>query len=339
MARRQEIQKPTTLLISKKTKLQSIDYDGSRGEIMVIIDANGIPQGDVRIVTNEQYTLSHELFEESGALKNSYSRLVYKTMPIHTIGSLIYYAGTSQPNGYLFCNGSWVMAKLYYELYEKLKNSEYAGGSNDNFPTTLKYWGGNDNIDILDSGNIGTYGFTSSDIGELVFKLPDLRGFYIRNHNQGRAYVMGSNNHPLPEYDGLITYDEFGNEVGTEGGSRIWGSKQYNRFISHLHTGNEISSSGDHTHLYAGAQNSTGGFDIGVDTPGNDNPTTGKTHYATFGTRTMTSDSAGAHRHFGWVGYGSNYSDTGHITKDHEGNDSADETRPKSYQLMVCIKY
>ena len=338
MARRQEIQKPTTLLTTKQTKLESIDYDGNRGEIMLSVNDAGAIGGDVRIITNEQYTIS---YANTADPQQNYNRQVYKTLPLHNVGSLIYYAGTSQPDGYLFCNGAWVMAKLYFELYEKMRNSDYAGGSQivNGVVVGGQYWGGEDNCVVLTNSNYSSYGFSQSDVGELVFKIPDLRGFYIRNHNPGIKYNTGSNLHPLPDYETNVTYDEFGEELDTEDGIRTWGSKQDSRFSIHSHTANTVSVSGNHVHEYEGGLDATGGTQLGVNTAGNVDPASGKQHWATFGARTMLTDPAGYHRHFGWLGYGTSYSDTEHKTVDFEGNQSANETRPKTYQVMVCIKY
>jgi len=101
MARVDSIQKPTTLLTLKKSKELATETATTQGgQIMLITDDTGFVQGDIRFTSGRPY----------------------HTTPFVQVGSIIYYAGNTVPDGYLPCDGSFISQKLYPELFDKIKN-------------------------------------------------------------------------------------------------------------------------------------------------------------------------------------------------------------------------
>ncbi len=125
MARLQSTQKPTTLLTLKKTKELTNEYvstitNFSAGEIILITDEVGTIQGDIRVTKDG---------------------VIGQTLPFTQAGSIIYYAGRTAPDGYLFCNGSPVPEDLYPELFDAIEyaNKDYWLPSKVNHRRILRF--------------------------------------------------------------------------------------------------------------------------------------------------------------------------------------------------------
>lgn len=182
------------------------------------------------------------------------------------IGTVIMYPDDSVPDGYLKCNGALLNESTYPELFSVIGR---------------------------------TYGGSA---GNGTFRLPDLRGEFVRGWDDGRGVDSG----------------------------RTLGSFQSESFKSHSHSASS-STSGIHSHL--GSANSSGShshsFPRGTDDGVNQGVQTGT---AVGGS--ITSSSNGGHSHSLSINSSGSHSHT--ITVDASGGS---ETRPRNVALMFCIKY
>tara|TARA_B100001093_G_scaffold117544_1_gene109935 strand:+ start:96410 stop:97243 length:834 start_codon:yes stop_codon:yes gene_type:complete len=277
MARLQSIQKPTTLLTLKFSKTEANAFSGAAGEI-ILITINGIIQGDVRISTgNPNYT-----------------------MPVYPIGSLVYYAGQTPPNGYLFCNGATVSSSLYPELYSKIGTT----------------WGG-------DSTNFALPNFTTDG------------GRFIRNLNQ-----QGVGNSTFPDYyytsyDDYGTYNRF--TANLQLVNRTFGQFQSDAYGYHSHGKPSNSEyAGDHSHNYYGSRNATNGVQLGSDTAGV-NGYRGVFGYGS--AATTVSSGYHVHYGWLGYGPNQSSTLHNTVDAANSSLNNQGETRPVNHPLMFCIKY
>lgn len=155
-----------------------------------------------QITTSTQITSAEtntELISNSGEVykKNSKGAWDKGSFSGSFVGSIIALAGSNVPTGYLECNGATLSRTIYSDLFTSIGTTYGAGD------------------------------------GSTTFKIPDLRGEFIRGFDNGRGIDTG----------------------------RVLGSSQIDTYKSHTHTGTTLSA-GAHTHTYA-APGITNDFDGG----------------------------------------------------------------------------
>ena len=309
------VQRPTTLLTVKKTKATANIYNvnAERGELIMMTDDDGLLTGDLRVATANTNPLADQ------------------TVPFYPIGSIIYYAGTNQPSGWLFCNGSVYSKSLYSELFNYLGNEYSANATHFRVPD-----------------------YTNSKTNLMQ------GGLFVRNLNPG--FPTGNPN--LPDYiENKYDYNQKGDyNVAPIAINREFGTIQYESYPYHNHdliTGNTGFTNEVHSHKYFGAEGSTNGVALG-----NTNKYAGELSQLMARSGIGTTDSGGdpsariippgsplsptgqeyeigSHVHTGWIGHGqsisSNLHNTFHSTSNNFNN--VGETQPKNYSVYFCIKY
>jgi len=330
MARGTSIQKPTTLLTIKMSQENAASSGSNRSDIIIITD-NGDVTGELRVATGnpQNTTLTAPSFNNI-------------SVPIYPVGAIIYFAGPVPPDGYLNCNGGEYRAIDYPELYNYLKSgSSWTGQTKPTFSVKAE----------TDT--------SSPDFGKQTqyFTVPNYTnsgytggGLFVRNLN--------NTNSALNDYTETIRNESSGSYKNTVSATssltnRTHGHIQNSTFAYHNH-GFQTTTVGftneDHFHHYYGSPGATNGHQLGYT-----NKASGFTNYKIFSMDkyattddnndpALTHDSlntVGTHIHSGFLGFGQNYSDTEHNTY-HNSNtafDNSDETRPKNYSLLFCIKY
>lgn len=190
-------------------------------------------------------------------------------------GMIIAFAGDSAPEGYLKANGATISRTTYAKLFEAIGTSFGAGD------------------------------------GSTTFRLPDLRGEFIRGWDDGRGIDAG----------------------------RTFGSSQSGQNEAHSHSGS-TGSSGSHSHSISGTASSAGSHThrltlLGDRSSGDmGNRVYGDEPY--YGSDTVTTHSAGAHTH---SISGSATSAGSHSHSLTIGNSGGTESRPRNIALLYCIKY
>ena len=172
---------------------------------------------------------------------------------INPVGSIICYAGQTNPNGWLFCDGSELLKSDYPELFAVIGNT-YGNASNSNYfvlPNLReKVPVGNSNATNFNLGNSG--GNKTVTLG--VNQLPS-------HQHSGTTNADGVHSHSINDPGHTHTQstinDDFNNSGGNppsfsgdSAGSRTWNN------ISTNTTGITINNSGSHTHTFT--TNSTG---------------------------------------------------------------------------------
>jgi len=320
MPRSSSIQKPTTLLTIKKAMVNTNVDSLIRGEIVLITD-DGIITGDMRVATGNSIA----------------NKTLDKSIPFYPIGSIIYFAGPEPPDGFLMCDGEEYKRDLYPELANYLSGISI---SNSNRIYT----------NIRNTGeNVGSF---YNKGGDFYFRVPDFtinNGLFIRNLNE----TAPSGNTSLPDYiETLIENDDKGSRnIRTSNINRTFGSFQEESYGWHTHdfTSGQTGFTGeDHVHQYYGAPQATNGQKLGNAYKGNATLTK---LFSAYNYDTTDIDSAGelydmqgmigTHIHDGYLGYGSSLGDADHNTYHNIDNnfDNSDETRPRNYSLLFCIKY
>lgn len=192
-----------------------------------------------------------------------YARYADNGVPVGTIIS--FGAGaTKVPAGWLLCDGTQYdgTAPEYTQLYEVIENT----------------WGGT---------------------GAADFKVPELRGFFLRGLDNGAG------NDP----DVAVRTNSSGNIVGD-----VVGSYQTDAAIAHNHTfSGSTSSGGNHSHSFTPAMNFSGGSGSSSNNGGDGE-----------GNSVSSTSSAGSHNH-SFSGTTANFGDV--------------ETRPKNANVLYIIKY
>lgn len=324
MPRGSSIQKPTTLLTIKKLYEDTNVDDLTRGEIVLIVDG-GYITGDMRIATGNS---------------PSTSKTTNKTVPFYPVGSIIYFAGSEPPDGFLVCNGASYKVVDYPELANFLRG-----------------------IPTYSSAYNGVNPGSGSDA---TFRVPDYTagngkgGLFIRNLNIGNA--LGGNTN-LPDYqvqlgestDGVSFNNTQGNLTNSiQTINRTFGSIQYEMYPVHDHpmNGGVTGATGEnHVHHYFGAPGATNGHQIGYTyLPSSINRTYTKLvtrHQYQFTDENIAAEDyansgvVGKHIHTGYLGFGQSYTDANSKTTHNTDSsyDNSTETRPINYSLLFCIKY
>lgn len=391
MARLQSTQKPTTLLTLKKDKQESNVYPSqSPGEIILITE-DGIVDGDVRFTKGAE-----SIYGWKG------------TFSLYPIGSIIYYAGSVAPDGYLACNGQAYDKNLYPELFAKIGYTWGSSAGKFKVPNFQNPTGSPYKVTSSSSHINGISNITNTNIEDHY-----IGGLFIRNLNEKginsnvdgpdyyQLYVTRLGLWDTRLYSGLSRYIV----------DRGWGPGhiQEDLFVRHRHQpqSTNTTSDGAHNHRYYGAPRSryyvddngvkydgltyykdslTGDYTTSsTNANGGSNPRyykkyNGKSisdshmvgdngygrklgayedasvdyrgYYLNFGIysttkplgkNTRTTREAGAHVHYGYMGYGANIADRENTTYlDRLGQEDLDnsvETRPKNYSVLFCIKY
>lgn len=209
-------------------------------------------------------------------------------------GAVSAFAMAAAPNGWLPANGATVSRTTYAALFDKIGTTYGAGN------------------------------------GSTTFRLPDLRGEFIRGVDDGRGVDAG-------RVLGTLQSGEIASHGHT--GSAVSGG-------AHAHTGSAVSG-GAHTHT--GSTSSDGNHNHGVDLPGITgtfvnaqgfgSPVVGLSA-VTQGTSTngahshsVSIDSGGAHSHSLSVDSGGAHTHTLTIA-----NTGGAETRPRNVAMLYCIK-
>lgn len=318
MARSSSIQKPTTLLTLKKTQLASTEEQMSRGELLLIVD-DGIITGDLRVATGESIS----------------DPTTNKSIPFYQVGSIIYFAGPVPPDGFLVCDGGEYERELYPELANYLDGISINNESYTN---------------VRNSGrNVGSI---YNNGGVDYFRVPDYtvrNGLFIRNLNENTT--DGSTTSPDYYETFFEITDEGEGTMRIELAGRTFGSIQNESYITHDHpyVGLKTGLTGEnHVHHYYGAPGATNGRKLGYTDKGD---ATQYKLFVEYEYKVTDKDSSaelydmegivGTHIHSGFFGYGASIADTNHNTYHHTDPafNNSDETRPKNYSLLFCIKY
>ena len=368
------LQRPTTLLTLKKSKESLISYLGaSRGQVILMTDIAGTMNGELRVANGSFSTkdpYANDLVDQYGIGPISIS----KNAPAYPVGSIIYFAGSTPPAGWLFCNGAVLRKDLYHELclfldaYNRT-SPHYVSSSHFRLPDYTNSHNYNQGgVFIRNLNPVGPYGNTSA---------PDWVEF-----NENDYYQKG-------EYKSTISYID-----------RTFGSIQQEKYPKHNHdyiTANTANvtailtgETGEvHSHKYFGAPGTTNGIQLGnlndkgatntriiartdvgrtdkdADTPVRALPpssTPGRDFNSAANPPVQTGQefAIGNHIHAGWIGFGKDgYSSNLHNTFHHTANNSnasqytignvfdptannfnnIRETQPKNYSVLFCIKY
>ena len=263
MARLQSTQKPTTLLTLKKDKEESNDYMTVKSGEIILITEDGIVDGDVRFTKGD-----------AGLYGG-----VAGTFPLYPVGSIIFYAGSEQPDGYLACNGQQVSKDLYPELFEKIRYTWGMGIHPSTGYRNTDYFRVPDfenTANIKDASNNEEWVYfmnKSSDYPD-----PNINNRKIINdpnkpeeHNISGLFIRNLNERGIgANIDGPDYYRLHVTKLGLwdsrlEGGNREYVERQYgpkdiqiDYFMRHRHqpTSTTTTSDGDHNHRYYGAPRS-----------------------------------------------------------------------------------
>lgn len=331
MPRLSSIQKPTTLLTIKKSKIQSNTYTGARrGEIILITD-NGIITGDMRVAT-----------AKTGVNDD-------KNISIYQTGAIIYFAGPNPPDGYLVCNGQRYDRDLYPELANYLEQITVTPQYADSVYRNVN--GTTDSVGIM-----YPYFDVISGTWKEYFRVPDFTnptnptqgGLFIRNLNED-VPTLPDYNEAFREADDRGSLNHILQRVN--GGGRTFGSSQDEMFGWHTHdftTANTGPTGEDHVHHYYGARGATNGHQLGYTAKGSSTEYVMMSQYD-YDTTDRDSSSelydseglVGTHLHAGFLGLGSSFTDPDHNTYHYTDSnfDNVTETKPKNYSVLFCIKY
>lgn len=237
MPRSDSIQRPTTLLSLTSTKEElSVAPFQIHEQNRLIFDStpDGVLTGDVRFSTGK-----------AGANDD-------KTYPLLPVGSLIYYAGTEPPAGYIFCNGALYRKDLYIELYN------YLGAADPDSPYHWRY----------DTSLFKVPDFSNSGNPDKSREKNRQGGLFIRNLNPH----LPTGNPSLPDY-----YNEFWDEMNVgehnvgenttqNKNARTFGSIQEEQYPYHNHkhlTANTSETGENHSHKYFVSEDSHNGIPLG----------------------------------------------------------------------------
>lgn len=188
------------------------------------------------------------------------------------IGTVIYCALSSAPSGYLKCNGALVSRTTYSALFAAIGTTFGAGD------------------------------------GSTTFKLPDLRGEFIRGWDDARGVDSG----------------------------RAIGTAQGEAMLNHTHSAT-TGAAGGHNHQWYGKQDSYGGT-VTIGTV--QNATGGYSFDSTSGIREMTAFPLTTTNYTGWERYNSGGTDHTHsVTTGNPSTGGGAETRPRNIALLACIKF
>ena len=369
MARLQSTQKPTTLLTLKKDKDESNSYMTFKSGEIILITEQGIVDGDVRFTKGDKALYGN----------------MNGTFPLYPVGSIIFFAGSEQPDGYLTCNGQQVSRHLYPELFDKIRYtwgkgiSPMTGNRHDDYFRVPDF----ENAANVADGVSTEYIYHMSKSSDYPY--PSINDRRIHNSNPEEHYISGLFIRNLNErgiganIDGPDYYRLHVTKLGlwdtriASGNNRELVERQFgpsdvqmDLFQRHRHkpVSTNTTYDGDHNHRYYGAPRSRyyvkddGTINTRVGDNGygrklgsyEDNSTSG--YFVNFGIysktvplafNTATTQSSGAHIHYGFAGYGRNFADqlnTTNVNRSDQGHlDNARETRPKNYSVMFCIKY
>jgi len=133
-------------------------------------------------------------------LRTTSAAIIDQAVPVGTIAYFPTSYGNSTPTaptGWLKCNGALLLQSSYPNLFNALKNNS-------------------GNTPWIQSGDNSTYNF----------RLPDLRGVFIRGYNDGLTNVAGSN----PNHDNVNIPNVSPHDTG-----RAFGSYQDNSLGTHTH--------------------------------------------------------------------------------------------------------
>lgn len=184
-------------------------------------------------------------------------------------GTILYFAGTSAPTGFLKANGAVISRLVYSKLFEVIGTTFGAGD------------------------------------GSSTFKIPDLRGEFLRAWDDGRGVDTGRSLGTAQ--DGLVAAHTHTGTISSAG--------------AHTHTGTAVSG-GDHSHTIPKSITTGGdgpGYEYNAFTRSGNGPNTG---VGGAHSHALSIDSDGAHTHT--------------ITID---NNVGAENRPRNIALLACIKY
>ena len=147
-------------------------------------------------------------------------------------GSIISYMGTTAPNGYLICDGTEYNISDYQVLADHIKD------------------------------NFGSYNYFGGD-GETTFKVPDLRGEFLRGSgtnsrtNQGSGAAVGihqdATKHIFSYNDGMFWQvhseavtmpsnmdSQYGSDNGLRGGNSTYGTLGYKAYFTSRPTNTSV---------------------------------------------------------------------------------------------------
>ena len=242
------VQKPATMLTVKKSmdNIRSGILSGSvpeKGELILMTDATGQINGEIRIGTGNRNALE---YQDSGGnvkypLLSSGDPINMNSLPLYQVGSLIYFAGSEAPVGYLFCNGAKYESALYPELATFLGKE---------FEVDAQYFRVPDYTNTMGQEGARYQG-----------------GLFIRLLNRGGPNVANTN----PDYiDTVLDVNQYGEYLPHSGNTfivdRQYGTIQKESYISHNHkllTANVSDTEESHSHRYFGAYGATDGYYLG----------------------------------------------------------------------------
>jgi microcystin-dependent protein len=154
-------------------------------------------------------TASYALNGGSGGGGNTNNNYYTDSTPI---GSIVASAASTAPAGYISCDGSYLLISSYPDLFTAI----YVNGSTNNISTFGQIYniqGGSTYVMDTNAGQSNTPSYTNGK----YFKIPDLRGQFVRGFNNGQSSA-------------------FGNVTSTYDNTRIYGSLQSDTLKSHTHT-------------------------------------------------------------------------------------------------------
>lgn len=169
----------------------------------IVISGSGIDMGGNPVSNASQ--IDGTVINENGnsvANQTDLSKVV-------SAGTVIHFANSTVPSGFLECNGATISRTVYADLFAAIGTTFGVGD------------------------------------GSTTFKIPDLRGEFIRGWDNGRGVDAG----------------------------RTIGSYQGDAYLNHSHTGS-TDSQGAHTHIYSTPANSAGTSSNGIGQAGSTTATT-----------------------------------------------------------------
>jgi microcystin-dependent protein len=217
-----------------------------------------ITSNSTNLVVNKSITASSINAETISVDEINVATDVYINSAIYTpVGSIVTYAGSTSPSGWLFCNGSEVSKTTYARLYAIIGTTYGTAANSANFVLPNL----EDRIPVGKSGatSVGNTGGNSS-VTLSVAQLPshthtgttDASGSHT---HIGTTDTNGAHSHSITDPGHTHTQttinDDFNNSGASppgfsadSAGSRTWNN------ISTAYTGISVNSSGSHTHTF-----------------------------------------------------------------------------------------
>lgn len=277
----------------------------------------------IEAVNPNNYYLKTETYNKSEIDTNIYTKTQMSNILLSVVpaGTVIAFASSTAPTGYLKANGALISRTTYASLFAAIGTTFGAGDGSTTFalPDLRGYfprgWADGRGIDVV---SIASWSYSGTTItinttgnhGVTVGQTVTLSGLVsTTNAPNGDTTVVTVATATSFTFTATATPTGTAT-VSNAKVSRAFGSNQADAYLNHSHTGS-TDSQGAHSHT-VGNNNNSGTGGVGV------------SEFANGSINTSTSSSSGAHTHTVTV----NASTTG-----------ATETRPKNIALLYCIKY